>query len=98
MITNKSTDWLNANYGDARDWTVYLQDFDDDQIAKIIKEHRFPNGSKFLEWLYEHTDPKNLEKLAHLKGFDSAEQRSYLIGVINGMQRNCHDPGGNPER
>lgn len=98
MITNKATDWLNANYGEDRDWTVYLQDYDDDQIIQTVKEHRFTNGSKLLGWLYDHTDPADEEKLAHLKGFASAERRRYLIGVISGLQEKCRDPaGGDPK-
>lgn len=97
MITRKAIDWLNANYGEARDWSLYLQDFDDDQILQLIKEHRFTNGPQMFSWLYDHTDPADEDKRAHLKGFSSAEQRRYLLSVIHGLQEKCHDPGGDPE-
>jgi len=91
MLTSRSIDWLNANYGDGRDWSVYLQDFDDDQLSAIIKEHRFQNGVKMLNYLYEHTDPEDKEKRAHLKGFESAASREHLLDVIGDLQNKCHE-------
>lgn len=96
MITRRSIDWLNKNYGSG-DWEELLRDYTDDQIAVTVKKQMILNGAELLSYLYDHADPADLERRAHLLGFDCAADRQRLIDEVKALQEKCHDPDGDPE-
>jgi hypothetical protein len=92
MISANMKNWLDAQYGDFRDWNKYLQDYTDDQIKDVIKKYSIATGSKLITILRHEADPADEERISHLLGFSDAADRRELLSKVKALQDKCHEP------
>ena len=76
MASEKVINYFDSKFGEYN-YKCRLQDFSDEQIRTIITELKPASWYDIEDYLIANTsDP---EVLAHLKGFDSMEERRQMV-------------------
>ena len=74
---------LNRMYGEYN-YRCRLQDVSDEEFKRIYTTIKPQSWFDIQDYLEEHTEDR--EVLAHLKGFDSAQERDEMVAHIKRMQ------------
>ena len=82
MASKKVLDYLESKYG-KYNYAIRLQDFSDEEVRKAITECQPKDWYDIEDYLYKSADE---EVQAHLKGFDSAEERRQMVARIKKLQ------------
>lgn len=88
MASDKVLKYLADKYGEYN-YKIRLMDFTDEDVRKAIKECQPRDWYDIEDYLYAHADSDEVR--AHLKGFDSAEERREAIQHIKNLQKRLHD-------
>lgn len=88
MASDKVLKYLTDKYGEYN-YKIRLTDFTDDDVRKAIKESQPRDWYDIEDYLYAHADSDEVR--AHLKGFDSAEERREAIQHIKNLQKRLYD-------
>lgn len=84
MASEKVIKYCEDRFRDGWDYKIRTQDFTDDEIRKAIQLVKPVYWDDLGNYLAMLTD--NEEVKAHLKGFESAEERKKLIAHIKELQ------------
>ena len=85
MASKKVLDYLESKYG-KYNYAIRLQDFTDEEVRKAIQESHPKDWYDIEDYLYKTADE---EVQAHLKGFDSAEERRQMVAYTKKLQEMC---------
>lgn len=88
MASDKVLKYFAEKYGEYN-YKIRLMDFTDDEVRKAIKESQPRDWYDIEDYLYANTDSDEVR--AHLKGFDSAEERREAIQHIKNLQKRLYD-------
>ena len=82
MVSQTVLDYLASKYGEYN-YAIRLQDFSDGDVRNAIEESKPRDWFDIENYLYEKADE---EVQAHLKGFDSAEERRQMVARTKYLQ------------
>lgn len=82
MVSQKILDKLAQMYGEYN-YKVRLQDFTDEEFTQAYHKCKPKDWYDIEDHLYKTADE---EVQAHLKGFDSAEERRQMVAHIKKLQ------------
>lgn len=83
MASENVIRFFDSKFGEYN-YQCRLQDFSDDQIRAAITEHKPSTWYELEDVLMASTDDEEIH--AHLKGFDSAEERQQMIARFNELK------------
>lgn len=85
MASEKVVKYCEERFRDGWDYRIRTQDFTDDDIRKAIQYVKPIYWDDLADYLAMLTDDEDVK--AHLKGFNSAEERREAIQHIRNLQK-----------